>query len=79
MEQRPQSGEGRAVIVMPDNQCASPCYDFDTDHRDVRVMPLEILDEVLERVCRLEPSRPSLPPYAIHCRNFWQMRLVPLP
>jgi hypothetical protein len=60
MEEQIQSNEVGTVIVMLDNQCASPCYGFDTDHREVRAMSPEILDEVLEWVSRLPPSPPSL-------------------
>jgi hypothetical protein len=60
MADPPQSGMGRTVIVMLDNQCASPCYGFDTDQREVHAMSPEILDEVLEWVSHLQPSPPDL-------------------
>jgi len=60
MEEQTQSNEAGTVIVMLDNQCVSPCYCFDTDHREVRVMSPKLLDEVLEWVSQLQPSPPGM-------------------
>jgi hypothetical protein len=60
MEEQTQSHEAGTVIVMLDNQCASPCYSFDTDHREICVMSPKILDEVLEWVSQLQPSPPGV-------------------
>jgi hypothetical protein len=48
------------VVLMLDNKCLPPCYCFETDSREVRLISPEILDEVFEWVSQFKLSPPGM-------------------
>lgn len=59
-EQTPTTADPRAVLIMLDDRCASPCYCFGPDGHAPRLMSTDVLDAVLEWLPTLDPSPPSV-------------------